>query len=139
MAARCKRIRQLRADLYVPIHTNAAGASARYLLFMFYQDNDTYRKIFNAVAPKLEAIYPGNVAAHFGARPELVEVKTPKAKTIYCELGFHTNQTDVDEFIHDPDKVGKALAEVSAHILEYPQPQKNRQRIKDHFPRSPTK
>ena len=111
MAARAKESDSFGADLYVPIHTNAAGASARYLLFMFYQDNETYRKIFNAVAPKLEAIYPGNVAAHFGARPELVEIKTPKAKTIYCELGFHTNQTDVDDFIHDPDRVGKALAE----------------------------
>lgn len=111
MAARCKESDSFGADLYVPIHTNAAGASARYLLFMFYQDNETYRKIFNAVAPKLEAIYPGNVAAHFDARPELVEIKTPKAKTIYCELGFHTNQTDVDDFIHDPDRVGKALAE----------------------------
>lgn len=111
MTARCAESDSFGADLYVPIHTNAASASARYLLFMFYQDNETYRKIFNAVAPKLEAIYPGNVAAHFDARPELVEVKTPKAKTIYCELGFHTNQTDVDDFIHDSDKVGKALAE----------------------------
>lgn len=127
MAARAKESDSFGADLYVPIHTNAAGASARYLLFMFYQNNETYRKIFNAVAPKLEAIYPGNVAAHFDARPELVEVKTPKAKTIYCELGFHTNQTDVDEFIHNPDKVGKALAEgicayfgISADIPEEP-------------------
>lgn len=77
MAARCKESDSFGADLYVPIHTNAAGASARYLLFMFYQDNETYRKIFNAVAPKLEAIYPGNVAAHYSARPDLIEVKTP--------------------------------------------------------------
>ena len=111
MAARCAESDSFGADLYVPIHTNAASADARYLLFMFYQDNDTYRKIFNAVAPKLVAIYPGNVAAHYSARPDLIEVKTPKAKTIYCELGFHTNQTDVDDFIHDPDKVGKALAD----------------------------
>ena len=111
MAARCKESDSFGADLYVPIHTNAAGASARYLLFMFYQDNDTYRKIFNAVAPKLEAIYPGNVGAHYSARPDLIEIKTPKAKTMYCELGFHTNQTDVDEFIHNPDRVGKALAD----------------------------
>ena len=111
MAAKCAESDSFGADLYVPIHTNAASADARYLLFMFYQDNDTYRKIFNAVAPKLVAIYPGNVAAHYSVRPDLIEVKTPKAKTIYCELGFHTNQTDVDDFIHDPDKVGKALAD----------------------------
>ena len=111
MAARAKESDSFGADLYVPIHTNAAGASARYLLFMFYQDNETYRKIFNAVAPKLEAIYPGNVGAHYSARPDLIEIKTPKAKTMYCELGFHTNQTDVDEFIHNPGRVGKALAD----------------------------
>ena len=111
MAARCAESDSFGADLYVPIHTNAASADARYLLFMFWQDNSEYRKIFNAVAPPLVEIYPGKVAAHFGVRQDLVEIKMPQAKTIYCELGFHTNQTDVDEFIHDSDKVGKALAD----------------------------
>lgn len=110
MAARCAESDSFGADLYVPIHTNAASADARYLLFMFWQDNSEYRKIFNAVAPPLVEIYPGKVAAHFGVRQDLVEIKTPQAKTIYCELGFHTNRTDVDDFIHDPEKVGKALA-----------------------------
>ena len=111
MATRCQEANSKGASLYVPIHTNAAGASARYLLFMFYQDNAAYRAIYNAVAPFLEAIYPGGVKAHFSARPELTEIKTPKAKTLYCELGFHTNQTDVDSFIHDSESVGKALAQ----------------------------
>ena len=110
MATRCQEANSNGASLYVPIHTNAAGASARYLL-MFYQDNTAYRTIYNAVAPFLEAIYPGGVKAHFSARPELTEIKTPKAKTLYCELGFHTNQTDVDSFIHDSESVGKALAQ----------------------------
>ncbi len=99
------------AELYVPIHTNAAGASARYLLFMFYADNSTYRKIFNAVAPKLEAIYPEKTKAHYSVRTDLYEVRNPKAKTLYCEMGFHTNKTDCDKFIHNSDAVGKALAQ----------------------------
>ncbi len=82
-----------------------------HLLFMFYEDSAPYRELFNAVAPCLEAIYPGNEKAHFSARTDLYEIKAPSAKTIYCELGFHTNQTDVDDFIHSPEKVGKALAE----------------------------
>lgn len=110
MAARCAESDSFGADLYVPIHTNAASADARYLLFMFWQDSSEYRKIFNAVAPALVEIYPGKVTAHFGVRQDLVEIKTPRARTIYCELGFHTNRTDVDDFIHDPEKVGKALA-----------------------------
>ena len=63
-----------------------------------------YRKIFNAVAPPLVEIYPGKVTAHFGVRQDLVEIKAPRARTVYCELGFHTNRTDVDDFIHDPEK-----------------------------------
>ena len=117
MAARCEEADEKGADLYVPIHTNASSSeSARYLLFMFYQDNATYRKLFDAVAPCLEAIYPGNEKAHFSARTDLYEIKAPSAKTIYCELGFHTNGTDVKNFIHDPKKVGTALAR---GILKY--------------------
>lgn len=111
MAARCNEADKRGADLYVPIHTNAsATASARYLLFMFYSDSGKYRAIFDAVAPYLEDIYPGKIKAHFSRRANLYEINRPKAKTIYCELGFHTNPTDVENFIHEPEKVGKALA-----------------------------
>ena len=115
--ARTREANSFGADLYVPIHTNAAGASARYLMLMFWEDSQEYRKIFNAVAPYLEDIYPGKLKTHFDVRPELIEVKGPKAKTMYCELGFHTNQTDVDEFIHNSDKVGKALADGICNYL----------------------
>ena len=108
--ARTKEADSWGADLYVPIHTNAAGASARYLLFMFYADNSTYRKIFNSVAPELEAIYPEKIKAHYSVRTDLYEVRNPKAKTLYCEMGFHTNKTDVSDFIHNSDAIGKALA-----------------------------
>lgn len=114
--ARTKESNAFGSDLYVPIHTNAAGASARYLLFMFYQDNAEYRKIFNAVAPKLEEIYPNKKKAQFKVRQDLYEIKSPKAKTLYCELGFHTNKTDVEKFIHEAEKVGKTLAQ---GICEY--------------------
>lgn len=111
MAARCKEADAVGADLYVPIHTNAsASPEVGYLMFMFYKDAKLYRQIFNAVAPHLEAIYPGRKRAVFAERPKLYEINRPKAKTIYCELGFHTNPTDCGTFIHDAEKVGKALA-----------------------------
>ena len=112
LAARVKEADSKNASLYVPIHTNASSsAAARYLLFMFYKDSADYRKIFNKVAPRLEAIYPYNSKSQFWARPKLYEVNRPKAKTLYCELGFHTNQRDCDGFIHNPEAVGKALAQ----------------------------
>ena len=109
--ARSREANKFGADLYVPIHTNAASESARYLMLMFWEDSEPYRKIFNAVSPYLEAIYPGKLKTHFSVRKDLVEINNPEAKTMYCELGFHTNHTDVDEFIHNSDEVGKALAD----------------------------
>lgn len=112
MAARCVEANRVGAALYVPIHTNASSsAAARYLLFMFYADQPAYRQIFNAVAPHMEAIYPNGLKAHFSKRRDLYEINAPKAKTIYCELGFHTNRIDVDGFIHNAESVGKALAQ----------------------------
>lgn len=117
MATRVKKANDWGADLYVPIHTNASSdSSSRYLLFMFYSDNDEYRAIFNAVAPFLEEIYPEKKNAQFSVRTDLYEINSPKAKTLYCEMGFHTNQTDVDNFIHANEKIGKALAD---GILKY--------------------
>ena len=109
---RCRQANKMGADLYVPIHTNASGtASARYLMFMFWQDNAAHRALFNAVAPKLEAVYPGNLKSKFAVRQELIEINSVEAMALYCELGFHTNRTDVDNFIHNPKMVGKALAQ----------------------------
>ena len=111
LAERCAESNKFGADLHVPVHTNANNdPSARYLMFMFYADNEKYRKIFNAVAPELEAVYPGKKKALFDVRKGLIEVNSPAATTLYCELGFHTNKKDCDDFIHNPEMVGKALA-----------------------------
>ena len=108
---RCNDSNNFGADLHVPIHTNAwSDPEMRYLMFMFYADNEKYRKVFNIVAPELEAVYPGLGKSKFAVRKDLTEVISPYAVTIYCELGFHTNQKDCDEFIHNPEVIGKALA-----------------------------
>lgn len=112
MAARCAESNKVGADLHIPIHTNASGtASARYLMFMCIKTTGEYKKLFDAVSPFMESIYPGETDAHFVVRKDLYEINAPKAKTFYCELGFHTNKTDCDSFIHNPDPIGKALAQ----------------------------
>lgn len=111
LSQRCKDSDNFGANLHVPIHTNAwSDPELRYLMFMFYADKAKYRKVFNAVAPELEAVYPGNEKAVFVVRTDLTEIIKPAAVSMYCELGFHTNQKDCDEFIHNPEVVGKALA-----------------------------
>lgn len=111
MAQRCAESDALGADLHVPVHTNAfKDEDVRYLLFMFYEDTKEYRELFDAVRKPMEKAYPGPDAAVFSVRKDLYEINQPAAKTIYCELGFHTNEIDSD-FIHDEDLVGRALAE----------------------------
>lgn len=111
MAKRCAEADKNNAALYVPIHTNASGtASARYLMFMCIAKTGEYKKLFNAIAPEFEKIYPGKKEAVFAVRKDLYEINAPKAKTFYCELGFHTNKTDCNDFIHNADALGKALA-----------------------------
>lgn len=100
----------LRADLHVPVHTNASSDKlVRYLMFMFYADNPKYREMFDVIAAPLERVYEKK--AVFDVRRDLYEVTQPKAPTFYCELGFHTSPRDCDHFIHNPDLIGKALAE----------------------------
>lgn len=112
MAQRCAESNKVGASLHIPIHTNASGtASARYLMFMCIRTSGEYKKLFDAVSPFMEAIYPEHTKAHFVVREDLYEINVPKAKTLYCELGFHTNKTDCDNFIHNSDAVGKALAQ----------------------------
>lgn len=112
MAQRCAESDKVGASLHIPIHTNASGtASARYLMFMCIRTDGEYKKLFDAVSPLMEAIYPEHTKAHFVVREDLYEINVPKAKTFYCELGFHTNKTDCDNFIHNSDAVGKALAQ----------------------------
>ena len=111
MAQRCAESDALGADLHVPVHTNAfKDEDVRYLLFMFYEDTKTYRELFDAVRKPMEEAYPGPDAAVFSVRKDLYEITQPKAKTLYCELGFHSNKIDSD-FIHDEDTVGRALAQ----------------------------
>lgn len=108
---RCAEADRLGADWYFPTHTNAfEDEDARYLLFMCLKTDGEYRKMFDAVSPYVEAIYPEKKEAVFKVEDGLLEINLPKAKTFYCEWGFHTNKTDVEKFIHNPDAIGKALA-----------------------------
>ena len=108
---RCAEADKLGADWYFPFHTNAfKDPKSRYLLFMCLKTNGEYKKMFDSVSPYVENIYPGKKEAVFKAEDGLLEINMPKAKTLYCEWGFHTNKTDVEEFIHNPDAIGKQFA-----------------------------
>lgn len=97
------------ADLHLVYHTNAfRDASTRYLMVMCYRTDGEYRKIFECIKKHLAKVYDGDII--LVQRQDLVEINGPKAMTVYFELGFHTNKKDCDEFIHNPEPIGKAIA-----------------------------
>lgn len=108
--SRTKEADKWGADLYIPIHTNACDdKSVRYLMFMCANTTGKYEKAYEKIAPSVKAVYPGG-NTKFVKRTDLYEINNPKALTFYCEMGFHTNKKDCEEFIHKSDMVGKALA-----------------------------
>lgn len=101
---------KLGVDLYIPIHTNAFGnKSVRRVEYMCYNTNGEYEKLFNCMKNVVKKSYDGPIVLK--KRRDLYEINAPKAMTFYCELGFHTNQKDCDEFIHNADARGKELAQ----------------------------
>lgn len=97
------------AVLYIPIHTNACGdKDVRYALFMSWRTDGKYAKLFNNILPYIDDVYDAKI--YHRQATNLIEINTPDIQTLYVEAGFHTNKTDCDKFIHDPDVFGEALA-----------------------------
>lgn len=132
MAQRVAESDKLGADLHMPIHTNASNdKTARYLMFMFFNDETKYRKIFQAISAPLAEVY--GKKAVFAVRKDLYEINQPKAKTIYCELGFHTNKQDCDNFIHNPELIGQNLAKgiCNYYGIKMPESQTSKEESKE--------
>ena len=107
---RCREADRLGCSLYICIHSNASSSKeARYLMFMAMTAKGEHIKMLKTISAPVHAVYPKG-ALQLVARPDLIEVNTPQAMTCYCEMGFHTNDKDCNEFIHKPEMVGKELA-----------------------------
>lgn len=97
------------ADLYIPVHTNACGtASARYCLFMSWNTNSKYAKLYNNILPYIDDVYDAKI--YHKQAQNLIEINTPSMQSFYCEFGFHTNLEDCNKYIHTADIFGKAFA-----------------------------
>lgn len=109
MEVRCNESNAFGADIHMPIHTNAfSDKSVRRLMFMCIKTDGKYKELFDCMKKAMEKSYKGEV--RLAKRTDLYEINVPKALSFYCELGFHTNKYDCDNFIHNADERGKELA-----------------------------
>ena len=118
MANRCKASDAFKANLHVPIHTNAFnGKTSGTRLFCYKMDKDSEgykaaKTIFDVLAP----LTPGK-SENIKANPKLFEVKTPAAPTAYVEVDFH-DDPEVAQWIIDNTKlIGETIAKGICNYL----------------------
>lgn len=108
LSARCKEADNWGADLYIPIHTNAFdGKVSGTRMFCYRLSGEGYKAcqaIYNVLAP----LTPGK-SENIKARPELYEVKTPKAPTVYIEVDFHDVPDVAKWLIEHTKEIGETI------------------------------
>lgn len=121
MANRVAASNRFKADLHVPIHTNAANGKATGTHLFCYSNtkdakgnyiidkNSAGYKACKAVLDVLGPVTPGAPDV-IRAYPALYEVKYPAAPTVYIEVDFHDVPRIAQWIIANTTVIGEAIA-----------------------------
>ena len=121
MANRVAASNRFKADLHVPIHTNACnGKASGTHLFCFSADKSSpgYRAC-RAVLDALGPVTPGAPDV-IRAYPSLYEVKHPAAPTVYIEVDFHAVVHIAEWIINHTTLIGETIAQGLCAALDVP-------------------
>lgn len=118
MANRVAASNQFKADLHVPIHTNAANGSASGTRVFCYKEDAASAgyKACKAVLDVLGPVTPG-APDLVRANPSLFEVKYPIAPTVYIEVDFHDVPRIAEWIIANTVLIGETIAEGLCNAL----------------------
>lgn len=108
LGTRCSEADKWDADLYIPIHTNAYNGKVSGTRMFCYRLSGEGYKACKAIYDVLAPITPGK-SENIKARPELYEVKTPKAPTVYIEVDFHDVPDVAKWIIENTERIGEAI------------------------------
>ena len=110
MANRCKESDNFKADIHLPIHTNAFnGKVTGGTLVMLYKKTDKHTKAGKALLDAVGKISPGNDYA-LQYRQDLYELSAPAAMSLYLEVEFHDTKTGSDWIRKNITAIGEAIA-----------------------------
>jgi hypothetical protein len=104
------------ADLYVPIHTNAASGTARGTRFGFYPGRQDSAKACKTFKANWIRIYPYSDRVKTTTYT-FAEAKSPRCPSVYCELIFHDNRDDAVWFHANTERIAFNLVESIADVL----------------------
>ena len=96
------------ADLHIPIHTNAGGGAGT--MCMVYSNATDNMKFANPIYNEVQAITPGKTNYGIKVMPELAELNSTSAISVYIEVDFHDNPSTARWLINNPSSVGEAIA-----------------------------
>ena len=105
---RCNEANKWGANLYVPIHTNAFNGTVSGTRIFCYRTSGESYKACKAVFDVLAPLTPGG-SESITTRPELYEVKTPVAPTVYIEVDFHDVTAVAKWIIENTKEIGEAI------------------------------
>ncbi len=107
MQNRCTESDNFKADIHMPIHTNAYNGKVTGGTRVFCL-NSNGRKAADAVLKTLGAISPGT-ADSVSYQTGLYEINVPNALTIYVECEFHDTKTGSDWIRNNTTNIGEAI------------------------------
>ena len=112
---------RFKADLHVPIHSNACnGKASGTHLFCYSGDrNSAGYKACQAVLNALGPVTPGAPDV-IRAYPSLYEVKHPAAPTVYIEVDFHDVVHIAEWIINHTTLIGETIARGLCAALDVP-------------------
>ena len=112
MANRVAASNRFKADLHVPIHTNAANGKATGTRVFCYKE-DAASAGYKACREVLDVLGPVTPGAPdmIRANPSLFEVKYPFAPTVYIEVDFHDVPRIAQWIIDNTTLIGETIAQ----------------------------
>lgn len=118
MASRVAASNLFKADLHVPIHTNACNgkASGTHLFCYSSKKSSAGYKACKAVMDVLGPVTPGTSDV-IRAYPALFEVKYPAAPTVYIEVDFHDVPRIAQWLIDNTIFIGETIAKGLCNAL----------------------
>ncbi|WP_294465451.1 N-acetylmuramoyl-L-alanine amidase [uncultured Ruminococcus sp.] len=107
MQNRCNESDNFKADIHMPIHTNACNGKITGGTRIFVLDSarkNAGQAVLNALGP----ISPGT-ADSLTYKTDLYEINVPNALTIYVEVEFHDTKTGSDWICNNTTNIGEAI------------------------------
>ncbi len=110
MQNRCSESDAFKADIHMPVHTNAFDAKTTGgTLVMLYKSTTEHNKAGKALLDAVGKISPGKDYA-LRYRTDLYELSAPAAMSLYLEVEFHDTKTGSDWIRNNITNIGEAIA-----------------------------